>query len=258
MTIETQGFLSPDIGRTVSKVRGDCAEWFEFAASLNEVGHKILYGLKVSEADQPKFLISLLAARLLSNFQGCVLMAERAMDVESRILARAALETTFVIRAVLNDEKIVDKIVDAEHRSRKTLRNALRTIPELGEAQRRAIDFLDAEPEGARLPVKQVAIAADLESIYETLYRSLSGDSHTSLGALERYVAVGKDKEITGLEYGPGNFDLPASMVPATFAMLVGLDGVAAAHAHSEHDADLQALKGKYYELVPPKEANIS
>lgn len=96
MSIDKYGFLSPDMANWKKKHRADNATWFSFAEKLNSTGQNILGGLSIVNEENGKnndLLTMLLFTRVLSNFQGTVLMAEHGMVVEARSLARNCLES---------------------------------------------------------------------------------------------------------------------------------------------------------------------
>jgi len=250
----TSGFLSDEARNARPAVRAQHSTWFDFCDGLNETGHRVLYSTKLDPSDNPALMLSILLGRLLSNFQGAVILVERLMDVEAKILARAALETTFVIRAVLNDPNVTTDLVEAEHKNRRVMREALLRTPDIKDEDRaRLLKALEEGPKGKRINIEELARKADLHRTYELFYRSLSQVSHLTLGALEQYAQAGDDGEIRSLHYGPSeNPSIVADiLVPASFSMLIGLDGVLAGLKMSEFDSQLQELKAKYHELVP-------
>src|SRR5258708_6633896 len=68
MTIDEQGFLSPDIQDWIRKHRTENVAWFALAEDLNGIGHRQLALLKVPAEDNQAFLTALLFMRGLSNY----------------------------------------------------------------------------------------------------------------------------------------------------------------------------------------------
>lgn len=254
----THGFLSDEARDARPGIRAAAKECFALCDALNETGHRVLYTMKVDRHNQADLLLAILLGRLLSNFQGAIAVTELLMEVEGKILARAALETMFAIRASLNDPEVIPRLVEAEHRNRKVMREALVRAPEVTDADRaRLMASLANDPKGERLNVEAIASVADQRSIYDLYYRSLSQVSHLSLGALERYVSADSTGEITSLEYGPPKDQSRASeilkdtLVPAMFSMLLGLDGVVAGLKLADFSSDIEKLRRQYHELLP-------
>jgi hypothetical protein len=214
------------------------------------LGHRLLYEVKVSPDDRPQFLAATMLARLLSNAQGSILMTERGLSVEARTLARSALETVFVISAVANEPKAIDKLVDAEHRNRRMVARVLSASTHLDEEHQAAIATLLNGPPGNRFDVYEIAKIANLQDTYDVLYRDLSHDVHASIGALERYAKSDAEGNIVGLEYGPGNIDVPNCLLPVLFSMLIGFSRVAEVLSISKFAEMLSNFKTQYDDLL--------
>lgn len=117
MSILNAGFLSRDIGAFAMQNRLDHADAFEFAEALNETAHSIMavtnIPTKQGEMDRPRVMAALLFARMLSTFQGCILLCERGLIVEARTLVRSCFETMACLAAVgKHGELAVDRMVE--------------------------------------------------------------------------------------------------------------------------------------------------
>ena len=202
MTIRDEGFLAPQIDGWVQKYRAENTEAFELSTDLNRVAHRLMLNIEVQTGDperDSRTLTALLFVRMLSNFQGVVVTAERGMIVEARTLARTCLESTFALVAGVKDqEAFVPKMIAhaMEHRSKAA--NWL-----LGRANRK--DFLATTSEEklreflaklgddgellATFAIIDMARRAQLEDMY-IFYRVLSGDAaHPTIDALDRYIS---------------------------------------------------------------------
>lgn len=98
MTIDDQGFLSPEITSWVEKHRAENIAWFLLAESLNRIAHRQLGLLKIPADNNQLFVASLLFMRGLSNFQGAILLSERGMTQEARTITRSCFENIFLYR----------------------------------------------------------------------------------------------------------------------------------------------------------------
>jgi hypothetical protein len=103
MSLESDGYLSPDVGKWIAKHRSEHMAWFELANRLNRVCQRAMLGAVVPDADNRALLVILFFARALSSYQGAVLMVERGMSVEALTLARSCLESSFYLGAVANN-----------------------------------------------------------------------------------------------------------------------------------------------------------
>ena len=211
MTVAEDGFLAPEINRWIERYRAENADAFRLAVDLNQVAHRLMLSTEVQTGNPYKdaqTLATLLLIRVLSNFQGMMLMAERGLIVEARTLARTCLESTFALVAGVKDqEEFVPKMIahSADHRSKAAnwlLNRANREdfLSDDSEAKLRA--FLAKQGDDgetlAAFHIQDMARRAQLEDMY-IFYRTLSGDAaHPTLDAISRYV--------DGIE--PGNFNI--------------------------------------------------
>jgi Family of unknown function (DUF5677) len=204
MSILDQGFLSGDIGRFIREHRQANTAAFELADGLNITAQKLMAAAQVkieSETYSEKNLGQLLFVRMLSNFQGAILMAERGAVVEARTLARTCLETVFALAAAVKmDQTFVKKMIASNNASRGKRANSLlaRTKREQflpPEAQAKLRNYLDklasGETPAEGFSSELMAQNGGIAGLYD-FFRQLSSDAaHPTLDALERYVPRG-------------------------------------------------------------------
>jgi len=207
MSINAEGFLSPNINYFIDKHRKEFCDEFALAQDLNRVAQAMLMATTLqsdSAAPNAEYLTALMFTRALSNFQGTILMAERGMTPEARTLARACFESASCVCAVAAvGEPFVDKMLAAEHDARRKFANWMLCRPDVlshagDDAEQTFRRFLTetAADNAQSLQWEQVAEAGGIEGLY-VFYRMLSGDSaHAGIGALERYF----DKQSSGNE----------------------------------------------------------
>jgi hypothetical protein len=114
MSLQTDGYLSPDIGKWIAKHRAEHASAFALADRLNRVAQQVMLGAEVPIEDNRSLLILLFFARCLSSFQGALLMVERGMTVEALTLARNCLESSFLLGAVVADAGFADRLIQSD------------------------------------------------------------------------------------------------------------------------------------------------
>lgn len=214
MTIDDAGFLSSSLADWIAKHRAANIKWFDFAEGLNRFAQQFVSGVSLrSEAGlaDSNLLALLLFTRVLSNFQGMMLLAERGMIVESRTLARTCLESTFFLAAMVKgDSDFVSKMLHDELHSRKAAANWVLQRPqrlddEGGRRQiREYVDGLNRDWEKLTpLKMEQVAQSAGLADMY-LFYRQFSSDAaHPTVTSLNRYVTDDKGDEIRQVRWGP-------------------------------------------------------
>jgi len=230
MTIEEQGFLSPDISVWTGKHRAENSQWFELAENLNRIACGLLPHLSVPPDDNSKFLAALLFMRGLSNYQGAILLAERGMSAEARTLTRSCFETVFCLGALCKDPGFADRFVQDDADRRKKIARALLNAPNESsgltqdEKQKLVKLLSDQEAsaiESAPLVIAQAAVRADMAGEYDVFYRGLSNDAaHPSVNALNRHVQADENGEVKGLQWGPDVNDVSDTLLVACTACI--------------------------------------
>jgi hypothetical protein len=214
MSINEQGFLSPEMLHWIQKHRDENAKWFSLADDLNKIAHHLLPIINVPGEDNQRYVAALLFMRGLSNFQGALILAERGMTLEARVIVRGAFEGAFLLGAVLKaPEEVVPALISDEHSRKIKMARIWVARPDgfaSGQVEKLQ-DYIDAQAteEAAELTIYKAAQLAGLTDIYDFYYRSLSHEAaHPSITALERYVQVNSTDQIVGFFWGPDVSDV--------------------------------------------------
>jgi len=216
MTIEEDGFLSTDAATWIGVHRKNNGDAFELAERLSRVGQKLMLSTQLTMPGgvlDARGLALLLFVRVLSNFQGMILLAERGLVVEARTLARSCLESTFALVAGVKQQdafvpKMVSHALDARTKAANSMLERARNsdlISDKSQAKlRKYVDEVKAEGEAlAAFATIDMARRSGLEDFY-IFYRALSGDAaHPTLDALNRYVDNGDADIGTVIAWGP-------------------------------------------------------
>ncbi len=217
MTIDETGFLSPQILSWIQRHRTANSDWFQLAENLNRIAHHAITAMEVPSDNNQVFMAALLSMRGLSSFQGTLLLAERGMTQDARILVRSCFETVFYLGALLREPEFVEALIRDDADQRGKMARALLKLPEgsglEAEHTEKLTRFLDDLEQSGKVPqsirVFETARLAGLKEIYGTYYRGLSNDAaHPSMVSLNRYVASGDSNEVTGLHWGPDVSDV--------------------------------------------------
>jgi hypothetical protein len=264
MSLQTDGYLSPDIAKWIAKHRAEHAAAFALADRLSQVAQQVMLGAEVPKSDNRALLILLFFARALSSFQGALLLAERGMTVEALTLARSCLESAFFLGATAADAGFADRLISSDAAHKKKVATWL-TSPEAAvtELAPEQIDKLrgflanlkTAATPVAPLPIKQAADAAQLSDIYETVYRDLSDRAaHPSLNSLLRHIEVDDHGNAVALRFGPETKDLPETILAMTTALFYGIVGMGSAFAQDAWRAEIDACWEIHKELIGVRE----
>lgn len=215
MSIDKEGFLSEDIAGWIEKHRNDNYQWFELAEKVNRIGNSLMYKLQIYSENGKQVIAAALFVRILGFYQASLLLSERGMINESKVILRSMLNATFIICAITNSEEVLQDYVkeDIHHRIK-----ALRKIKDnphffnqefYKEVENEVNNLLDQlvrerdEHKPKKLTVQYLAKKANMLDFYNTAYSLFSDTEHASARDLEQYLILNEKKEIKGFKWGP-------------------------------------------------------
>jgi hypothetical protein len=213
MSISDHGFLSPNMADWITKHRMQNAAWFSLAERLNETAQSLIGRAthSVESAGESKLLALLMFTRVLSNFQGMMLMAERGMIVEARTLARTCLESTFCVCALVKGKaKFVEQMLANEIHGDKSFAQWLLdsrsvSIEEVASLRKylQGVKRNSGAGGARKISVEEMARQGDVHPLY-VWYRELSRDaSHPTLSAVYRYTTGTEGHDERRVAWGP-------------------------------------------------------
>ena len=264
MSIEEEGFFSPWLSDFVVKHRTENADWFPYAEKLNRTAQRLLLStsVTVNSSFDAKLFARLLFTRVLSNFQGAVLLSERGMIVEARTLARSCLESTFCLAATAKgDSEFLHEMFLEDMNSRKKLANWLLRRDHLlehveGAAENRLREFvgnLDKDlakfsPRG----IEDMAKRGDIHNMY-LYYRILSGEAaHPTFTALMRYIGDEGDQTNLPILWGPdcGTEKIRDTVGWSCLFLILACDAINKVHKNSEAEQELAQHFDEYKRIA--------
>ena len=205
----TSGFLSEDEHPLTAQYAAKHNEIFEKLRSINNEVGTSYSNLKLQSQSAPMIYSSLSFLRILQNYQTCIILCEKGLEVQCEMILRSALESTFNLAAVATDPQFFSKIIrsyDTEnHKAAKSYLRYKTNIKEDDESSglaRRVINRLTGKT--YKVNARDAAVTAGLENIYDVLYTYTSGSIHGSLKSLERNYLINdiNEKQLI-IEYGP-------------------------------------------------------
>jgi hypothetical protein len=268
MALDREGFLSPKIQEWISKHRAQNSAWFALAERLNQVALRQLGLPSIPDNDNQVFLTVLLFMRGLSIFEGAILMAERGMTQEARILARSCFETMFCLAALRKDPAFVEAFVHDDASRRRRLARVLLNPSDCSssldaEDMDKLSQFLEeldrSGVETQDLTIAYAARTAELTSIYDVYYRGLSNDSaHPSIVALNRHVDADQRGEIKRLRWGPDVADIEDTLLATCTAAVYLIFWAKEVLDGEEISAELDGCWEEYKRLVGATKVPVS
>ena len=118
-----QGFLSDEILKLKDDLNKEYEEWFHVLFLINGFCQKIQYKLDIDNQNSQQIVCATLYSRCLSMYQACITIAQRGMDVQTRILLRCLMESLFILIASSKYKEVAQEFIAADHLERKKLLN---------------------------------------------------------------------------------------------------------------------------------------
>lgn len=249
-------FLGPEVPELLRYVRGIYPEHFCLAQDLNLFANSWLFRTQMVEENVQHILVGSLLPRLLTAFQGAVIMSERGMSSEVRLLVRKVLEVCFRLVAVARSEENAYAYIQSDEPHRRKYLNKLKALKsvKLDKSEIQLIEKLRQDVDAAiqSQSIKEIgtqwfAERADLMDLYNTAYALFSESAHTNVRDLQPLLVQRENGEIEALEYGPDTFHMDDLLLTAIEATIIALESAFSvlpfgdveglANLRSRHDA---------------------
>jgi hypothetical protein len=260
-SINKKGFLSDDIHHWIEKHRKHYNDWFSLSENVSSISQKFLLSLKPPSDDGQKVISTILFSRILSHFQGIVLLTERGMATEARSLLRGMLDATFACVALSKHKSLVEEFVNDDLWQRLKSINNFRALPKaikkkhrignaklkkLAEDLQQEIDEKQIKP----LTTEYLAQKAEMLSHYNTLFVLLSSSTHSRVRDLEQHLGDEKIDKLNTLLWGPDVSGLNEILFPACELLFIAAKGISNLFNGSEFDKEFQEQWEKYEKLI--------
>lgn len=260
-SINEKGFLSEDIQHWIEKHRKDYSEWFCLSENISSISQRFLLSLKPPVGDGQKVISTILFSRILSHFQGVILLTERGMVTEARSLLRGMLDATFACVALSKHESLVEEFVNDDLWQRLKCLNSFRALPKAIKKQHRIgntklikqaenlqkeIDEKQIKP----LTTEYLAQKAEMLSHYNTLFVLLSSSTHSRVRDLEQHLGNEAIDKFDTLFWGPDVSGLNEVLFPACELLFIAAKGISNLFIGSEFDKEFQEQWEKYEKLI--------
>jgi len=230
MSIDENGFLDEDIGSWIKKHRDEHRSLFDICQEVNLIAQTNLHKLNINSKDVQEILLALLHVRALSAYQGSLLLIERGMLTEAKILLRTLLEILFRIRAISKSREIAQAYILEDEQHRKKFINKFKQLSDsVKEAQGNPEldDLLNtlnqniAERDIKELQTQWFANKAGLDDFYNSAYSLFSLSVHANVRNLEELVVADEKGNIKEFLYGPDVTGIPLLLLTAGEALIM-------------------------------------
>lgn len=224
-----QGFVSEEARRVVETLAKKNETLWAEAHAVNHYCQALQYELEVHKHSLVEMLAALMYARILSTYQGLLVVLERGMVEQAKMLLRCALESLFPLVAISQHADFAKKMLVSEERERlKGLNKLIRYWErsggpdgELGNARKLAeeINKKLENVNGKKLSIVDAAEAAGLVDWYDTVYSLLSNTVHSSMRSLEDHLHFNADGEVEAIKNEPSVEDADKLLVTGMESM---------------------------------------
>jgi hypothetical protein len=232
LSLDDEGFLSPDISKFRDGIRAKHRAYFDLVERLNKFCQQTKYRLSVHNRDGQELFAGCLVIKLLNDVQAAILLLERGLVSQGRSMLRVALECLIVLAKICQSYDFVHAYIKVGEHDRLKFIRAIKQNPGRG------FDFVRsditeeliatiAQTIGAtenRRKVEQWAKDTGLSHLYDGTYRLFSQDVHSSPRAIDQYFMADERDDVIGFEWGPeAEKDLQAELLEAARVLVVGM-----------------------------------
>jgi len=257
MSIDDQGFLSPDVEPFQKTIRERHKEFFDLFERVSRMCHRRKYDFTIHSKDGQEVFAGALFLKLLTDTEAVVILLERGMASQGRSMLRVAIECAINLAKICTTYEFVQAYVLTGERQRLQLVKGIRNNPEIGfDAVLNEItdDLIEGIvknlAESKREKIEDWAADVNLSWMYHGPYRVFCPDVHSGPAALDRYLVF--DAEGTELEtynVGPQNAEsIPGDLMLVTRLLIEGITQAAKVFQISVA-ADLQPIQSEYERL---------
>ncbi|OAI09686.1 DUF5677 domain-containing protein [Methylomonas methanica] len=223
-------FLDPEGQAVKQELHSKFASYFSFAYGLNRYANELSSNASISDGDLQQLLLAPLMLRGLTTFQGCILLLERGLSAEAKILARSLLEILFRITAiaknrenaeiyVLEDQPFRRKLINKSKLLSPCLRQSFET--EQTEHLAREIKSDIEERNIAEKSTQWWAQEAGLSDLYNSAYPIFSLAVHVGSRELESHLVLDKDRRIVAMKIDADTTNLDLVVISACESLLL-------------------------------------
>lgn len=238
-----QGFLFQEATQVIKQLERDHGPLWAEARAVNESAQAFQYELEINKGSLVELLSAVMYARTLSTYQAFLIVVERGMMQQAKMLLRCVFESLFPLVAVSKDAAFAKKLLISEEIERlKGVNKLIRywersgdTDGELEEARKLAAQLKDelAKVGGKKLSIVDAAETAELVDWYDTVYSFLSNTVHASARSLEEHLCLDADGAVEAVKNEPSLEEASKLLVTGMESMFHALRAAAEVYGKS-------------------------
>ncbi len=230
MTIDIEGFLSKDIDEYVNENHKKFESAFNLIKDLNKYSQSLMFKVNAHENVFQELVLAVLFIRSLSTFQSIIILAEKSIESETKVLLRSLMEVMFTLVACAKRKDIAKRYIQNDKiDSLKTIRRIKRYKgkPILSNIKKmlQYENTLDSEIKNESITpisIEEMSQIAGLHHHYLTVYDSLSRTAHSKIKDLEQNLNLSENKFI----WGPRGIEIEYLLLTASGFMVIITDNI--------------------------------
>ncbi|WP_186071818.1 DUF5677 domain-containing protein [Burkholderia gladioli] len=231
MKLPPDGLLSSELESWRISARLSAHEYFSLVDEINRSAVAILPRLSIAKWSDREMTAAGMFARALQAFEATILLTERGMLADAGASARNIIECAIFLRGIALIVDFPKRMAASNNAHFFTMAKAIAEHLEGGESgawMAEASELRDllaaVESQGhIRRDIKLRSLAKEvgLDTLYEIVYRRLSGDAaHPTLASMERHFGRDNAGQVVRLLFGPQRDGMESILSAAMFAFL--------------------------------------
>ena len=227
------GYLGEGIRQFQQSTFASSNQFFTLSRDVCRLARAKVLQLKWNNTDGQKVLSCCLFSKILNGVETTHILSTYGLTHEGPVILRSVLEGFFYLRATVSDKAFVKKYILADELNRLKLMEAAKkydhppfldirkyATDEVIRAQREKIKKQRIE----KLNLWEIAHKVKLQYMYDSLYRLLSTDIHSSVRSLEQYIRTGATGDVDSLDWGPQSEDVPQNLTMGIDTLIRSLE----------------------------------
>jgi hypothetical protein len=259
MDFNERGFLGEAIEEWRKKLIPAHQAHFTFAYDVHEFCQRAKFEVKVHNRDGQEIVVASLFFKMLSDYQGAIILLERGMVAQGQALLRCTLEAYFLIKRSVEDDSFHAVWARSDQIDRLRMLQAVGAgeggLPPTVDAIELDTKIADVrrqveESEAKRIRVKDVIQEKEGEWL-PSLYMLWSFSVHSTPRTVNKYVQGGPlGLGIQGFNWGPCEDSLDFTLAWGGSVMLAVWSPLGKLFDLSVAD-EVGALEARFGELIP-------
>lgn len=230
MPLNKNGFLGSEINKWSKNNIAQHKDLFELANQINQFSYSLFQSVGIESNNQQKKIVWLLFLRASKIFQSIIILLEKGMIAEARILLRSLSEVLFKLVSCVKNEENVEKYIVEWEKIKEKLYNKLEKHPEYVNNQIRIVgQELKNKNKSANIKertIEEIAKEADLSDFYNLIYPSLNSSAHIDINELSDEHIKTNEEGYTWMVIEPHNQKLFLTLSTAITIILIMLKNI--------------------------------